>query len=75
MTLSYDALQQAAAGHGLLHGRLPTGQSVPAGVLRRWLCDADLLPIVLAGPSDILDVGRTQRLVTPPLRAALEARP
>ncbi len=61
-------------------GRLPTGrltgtgQPIPASVLRRWLCDADLLPAVLGGSSEILDVGRTQRLVTGPIRAALDVR-
>ena len=33
-----------------------------------------VLPIVLGGPSQPLDVGRTQRLVTPAIRAALEVR-
>nr|WP_300144363.1 HNH endonuclease signature motif containing protein [Propionicimonas sp.] len=51
-----------------------SGEPIPASVLRRWLCDADLMPIVLGRPSEILDVGRTQRLVTPPIRAALEQR-
>ena len=32
------------------------------------------MPAVLAGPSEVLDVGRTQRLVTPGIRAALELR-
>jgi len=51
-----------------------SGEPVPAGLVRQWLCDADLLPVVLAGPSDILDVGQAQRLVTPGIRAALEVR-
>ena len=75
VTLSYDKLQKAATDAGLMRGELVgTGDPVPAGVLRRWLCDADLLPAVLGGPSEVLDVGRTQRLVTPPIRAALELR-
>jgi hypothetical protein len=51
-----------------------SGEPLPAGVLRRLLCDADLLPAVLGGPSQVLDVGRAQRLVTPSIRAALELR-
>ena len=47
---------------------------MPASLLRQWLCDADLMPAVLGGPSEVLDVGRTQRLVTPAIRAALELR-
>ncbi len=32
------------------------------------------MPVVLGGPSEILDVGRTQRLVTPAIRKALTLR-
>ena len=73
--LSYDKLQKAAHDAGLLTGALAgTGDPVPAGHLRQLLCDADLLPVVLGGPSGILDVGRAQRFVTPTQRAALEVR-
>ena len=66
---------QDGLGAGLLAGHLVgTGEPIPAGVLRRWLCDADLLPVVLGGASEVLDVGRTQRLATPPIRTALEIR-
>lgn len=51
-----------------------TGQPVPASVLRQWLCDCDIQPIVLGGPSEILDVGRKHRLVTDPIRAGLVQR-
>ena len=50
------------------------GEPVPASLVRQWLCDADLLPVVLGGPSEVLDVGQAQRLVTPGIRAALEVR-
>ncbi len=75
VTLAYDQLLQAATNAGLLAGHLVgTGEPIPAGVLRRWLCDADLLPVVLGGASEVLDVGRTERLATPAIRAALEVR-
>ncbi len=75
VTMSYDKLAKAATDAGLVGGHLVgTAEPVPASALRRWLCDADILPVVLGGPSEILDVGRTQRLVTPPIRAALELR-
>ncbi|MGC3992857.1 MAG: DUF222 domain-containing protein [Propionicimonas sp.] len=75
VTLSYDKLAKAACDHGIPAGQVVgCGEPVPASVLRRWLCDADILPIVLGGESEPLDVGRTQRLVTPPIRAALEER-
>ncbi len=47
---------------------------VTAGELRRLCCDADLMPVVLGMQSEILDVGQTQRLVTPAIRKALSIR-
>jgi hypothetical protein len=74
VTLSYDTLRKAATDAGLIRGDLANGEPVPASVLRRWLCDAHVLPAVLGGTSEVLDVGRAQRLVTGPIRAALELR-
>ena len=74
ITLSYQTLLDSARD-GLPTGHLTsTGEAVPAGQLRQLLCDADILPAVLGGQSEVLDVGRTQRLVTPPIRAALQLR-
>ena len=73
--LNYDKLQKTAHDHGLLTGTLAgTGEPVPAGILRQLLCDADLLPVVLGGPSQILDIGQAQRFVTTAQRHALEVR-
>ncbi|MGC3993051.1 MAG: DUF222 domain-containing protein [Propionicimonas sp.] len=75
VALSYDKLAKAAGDRGFAGAQLVgSGEPVPASVLRRWLCDADVLPVVLGGPSEVLDVGRAQRLVTPELRVALEQR-
>jgi len=75
ITMSYNKLAKTATDAGLLAGHLiGTNEPLPAGALRRLLCDADLLPAVLGSQSEILDVGRTQRLVTAPIRAALELR-
>lgn len=68
--LDYDRLHRRCTDAQLLH----PGQLITAAALRQLACDADLLPVVLAGASEPLDVGRTQRLVTPPIRAALETR-
>jgi hypothetical protein len=55
--------------------RLPeTGELVDPETARRLACQADLLPVVLGGPSQVLDVGREHRFVTPGLRRALELR-
>lgn len=55
-------------------GCLETGEQIPASALRLLCCDADLLPAVLGADSAILDVGRTKRLVTTPIRQALRLR-
>lgn len=68
--LSASRLADLAAGAGLL----PDGRSVSPGELRRLCCDADLVPVVLGGASEVLDVGREQRLVTGPIRTALGVR-
>lgn len=54
--------------------QLVSGERVPAGVLRRWLCDAELLPVVLGGESQVLDVGRARRCATAAQRVALTVR-
>lgn len=53
---------------------LDAGERISAGDLRRLCCDADLTPVVLGGPSEVLDVGRTQRLGTAAMRRALTIR-
>ncbi|MFZ1287368.1 MAG: hypothetical protein WAR57_10075, partial [Candidatus Phosphoribacter sp.] len=55
VTLDYDQLPADCTRNGLL----PTGAELSAGELRRLTCDPDLLPVVLGGPSGVLDVGAT----------------
>ena len=74
VTLSYDKLAKHCTGAGLGAHLTRNGEKLPASLVRQLLCDADLLPAVLGGKSEVLDVGRAQRLVTPPIRAALELR-
>ncbi|VXB17991.1 HNH endonuclease signature motif containing protein [Citricoccus sp. K5] len=50
-----------------------TGPISPSTV-RTLACDADILPVVMRGPGQILDVGRTQRLFPHRLRRAITAR-
>lgn len=52
---------------------LGTGPVDPE-VLRRMCCNADITRVVMQGPSQVLDVGRTQRLATAAIRAAVWAR-
>jgi hypothetical protein len=72
VVIDHATLTNQLDAHGL--GRLADGTPVPATMLRRLACDADLLPVVLAGDSQPLDVGRRQRLATPAQRAAMHTR-
>jgi hypothetical protein len=45
-----------------------------AATLERICCDAQISRVIMAGKSEVLDVGRTTRTVTPALWAALVAR-
>jgi hypothetical protein len=51
-----------------------TGEYVSAGNARRLLCEAGILPVVLGGDSQVLDVGRESRFHTKPQRIALGIR-
>jgi hypothetical protein len=55
-------------------GVLDTGQPLSVAAVRRLACDAEVLPCVLGSRSEILDVGRSQRLVTTALWLALVLR-
>ncbi len=50
------------------------GLDLAPSVVRRLACDADLIPIALGTHGEVLDVGRTQRLVTTALWRALVCR-
>jgi hypothetical protein len=49
-------------------------EQIGARSIRRIACDADIIPLVLGGAGQILDLGRAQRLFPPHLRRALVAR-
>ncbi len=50
------------------------GLRLSVAAVRRLACDADLIPVCLGTDGEVLDVGRTARLVTPALWRALVAR-
>ena len=50
------------------------GEPITPGEARRLACDAEIIPIVLGGKSEPLDVGQAERWVTKPIRAALRVR-
>jgi hypothetical protein len=49
------------------------GNALPPETVRRLGCDADIIPIVLGGHGEVLDVGREQRLANRAQRRALRA--
>ncbi len=51
-----------------------TGEQLSPATLRRLSCDAEVIPAVLGGRSEVLDVGRLQRLTTAAIWRALVAR-
>jgi hypothetical protein len=56
---------------GLGSARLDTGVHVSAGTARRLACTAGIAPAVLGGRSEVLDVGREQRLHNTAMRRGL----
>lgn len=74
LTIGFDALNQRLERYGT--ARLGAGdlEALTAGQLRRLACEADLIPFVLGGASEVLDQGRKRRLATPAQRRALWIR-
>jgi hypothetical protein len=69
VTLPFDVLRQQ-----LGVATLDSGERLSPKQARRLACDAALIPAVLGGDGQVLDLGRTRRLITGSLRRALEAR-
>ncbi|MGZ4616864.1 MAG: HNH endonuclease signature motif containing protein, partial [Actinomycetes bacterium] len=69
VTLSWNALTDWYATAGL-----DTGGVVSAGEARRLMCSAGILPAVLGGASEVLDLGREQRLFSKAQRRAVNLR-
>ncbi|MGC4835364.1 DUF222 domain-containing protein [Micromonospora vinacea] len=69
VTTSYDGLTRQLGS-----GALDTGLLLTPEAVRRLACDAAILPAVLSGAGQPLDLGRQRRLITGPLRRALVLR-
>ncbi|WP_181147952.1 DUF222 domain-containing protein [Arthrobacter sp. MYb213] len=63
-------LQNLAEAHGVTSN----GVNLPPGELRRTLADANIIPVVLGGNSQPLDLGRSRRYHEGYVRAAVLAR-
>ena len=67
------ALDDLRSGTGTAQiDEVPT--PVSAGTARRLAADANLIPIVLGGNSEVLDLGRSKRLFNPAQKQALAER-
>jgi hypothetical protein len=69
VTTTYDGLTRRLGA-----GALDVRSHLTPEAVRRLACDAAILPAVLDGAGQVLDVGRQRRLITGPLRRALVLR-
>jgi hypothetical protein len=78
VTISFDALRERLATAELLGDSVVPGgdgdQLITAAEARRLACTAHIVPVVLGGDSEILDLGRARRLFTAAQRKALLLR-
>ncbi len=74
VTIDLDSLRTNLATGGLIDGHLTAGDNMSATAIRRLACTAKIIPVVLGGKGEILDLGRTRRLYSPGQRKALRLR-
>ncbi len=80
VTIDYESLAGhytsviGNAGTGHVVSQAAYAGAIDPQTIRQKACDADLIPIVLGGSGEVLDVGRSQRLFTRKLRRAIVAR-
>ncbi len=69
VTIPLEALTQELSAAGLVGE-----EAITAAEARRLACTADLIPAVLGGRSEVLDLGRSSRLFKPAQRKAMVVR-
>ncbi len=70
VTIPLADLLESVTGAGLT----ATGELLSAAAVRRLACDGHLIPMVLGGRGEVLDLGRAARLFTPAQRRAVSHR-
>jgi hypothetical protein len=70
ITVPLDALRHTRGGTGTLHH----AGVVPSSLARRMACDAKVIPVVMGGASEPLDIGRATRVIPPAIRRAVVLR-
>ena len=69
VTIDVDALRNAVGTAGV-----STGGAMTVTEVRRLACTANILPAVLGGAGEVLDLGRSRRLFSPAQRKAMAIR-
>ncbi len=70
-----DRLEHATEATGIPGtGSFAFTGPVPASIVRKIACDADIIPVLLGSEGRILDIGRTTRIFPPHIRKAITAR-
>jgi hypothetical protein len=69
VTIDFDALRNAVGTAGV-----STGGAMTVTEVRRLACTANILPAVLGGAGEVLDLGRSRRLFSPAQRKAMAIR-
>ena len=70
--MTLEQLTDALEAHGICD--LDTGGQISAGEARRLACTAGIIPAVLGGKSEVLDLGRRRRLHNRAQRLAMSIR-
>ena len=68
------AAEASASSGEARHGRTGYGQILSPTEARLLACDAQIVPAVLGSKGEVLDLGRSKRLITPGLRDYLHVR-
>lgn len=70
VTIDLEALLEGLQGAGVT----ATGEVLPPGVVRRMACDGGIIPAILGGKGEVLELGRAVRWFTPGQKRALWLR-
>ena len=73
VTMTLDQLTGAQDGTAMIRGAA-LHEPISVAAARRWACDAAMIPAVLGGKGQLLDLGRATRTANPAQRKALILR-
>lgn len=69
--IDWDTLRSGVHAHSTC--RTSSGAELPVDAVRRMACEAAILPMVMSGEGEVLDLGRSKRLATAAQRKAIFA--